>query len=46
MKDDDLILQCGKLLQDVAQLVSLSSTVVSMDLNQTAEGLQTQHIDL
>lgn len=35
-----LILQCGKLLQNVAQLVPLSCAVVTMDLYQTAERLQ------
>lgn len=37
---DDLILQCGELLQNVAQLVPLSGAVVTMDLYQAAEGLQ------
>lgn len=34
-----LILQCGKLLKNVSQLVSLPSTVVSVDLDQTTEWL-------
>lgn len=34
-----LVLQCGKLFQNVAQLVSLSGAVMTMDLYQTAEWL-------
>lgn len=35
-----LILQCGKLLKDVAEFISLSSTIVPMDLDEAAEWLQ------
>lgn len=34
-----LILQCGKLLKNVSQLVSLSGSVVSVDLDEAAERL-------
>lgn len=34
-----LVLQCGKLFQNVAQLVSLSGAVMTVDLYQTAEWL-------
>lgn len=34
-----LVLQCGKLFQNVTQLVSLSGTVMTVDLYQTAEWL-------
>lgn len=35
-----LILQCGKLFKNVTQFVSLSSSVMSVDLDQTAEWLR------
>lgn len=35
-----LILQCGKLFKNMTQFVSLSSSVVSVDLDQTAEWLE------
>lgn len=37
------ILQCGKLFKNVSQLVSLSSTVVSVDLDEAAERLWGKH---
>ena len=35
-----LVLQSSELLQNVAQLISLSGAVVAVDLDQTAERLQ------
>lgn len=35
-----LVLQGGKLLKNVAQFISLSSTIVPVDLDQAAERLQ------